>query len=109
MLSEKCTPLWREARFQVKLYKARHARTTFGSRHVEKVHVVVARSKVKNVKKQKGTEHFWDVQKWQAQEIVHLVENEQKSCSSFKNDGRRGAFEEDLERCISREIRAGIS
>ena len=47
-----------------------------------------------------------DVQKWQAQEIVHLVENEQKSCSSFKNDGRRGAFEEDLERCMSRGTRS---
>ena len=60
-------------------------------------------------KKTEGHGALLDVQKWQAQEIVHLVENEQKSCSSFKNDGRRGAFEEDLERCISREIRAGIS
>ena len=37
-----CTPLWREAHFQVKI--AHHARTTFGSWDVEKVHVVVARS-----------------------------------------------------------------
>ena len=39
-----CTPLWREARFQVKMYKAHHVRTTFGSWDVEKVHDVVARS-----------------------------------------------------------------
>ena len=26
-----CTPLWREAHFQVKMYKTHHARTTFGS------------------------------------------------------------------------------
>ena len=27
---KKCTPLWREAHFEVKMYKAHHARTTFG-------------------------------------------------------------------------------
>ena len=30
-MMKKCTPLWREAHFQVKMYKAHHARTTFGS------------------------------------------------------------------------------
>ena len=39
---KKCTPLWREAHFQVKMYKAHHARSTFGSWDVEKVHAVVA-------------------------------------------------------------------
>ena len=39
-----CTPLWREAHFQVKMYKAPQLRTTFGSWDVEKVHAVVARS-----------------------------------------------------------------
>ena len=42
-----CTPLWREARFQVKMYKAPHAQTTFGSCDVEKSArrwTVVARS-----------------------------------------------------------------
>ena len=39
-----CTPLWREAHFEVKMYKAHHGRTTFGSCDVEKVHAVVARS-----------------------------------------------------------------
>ena len=43
-MSKKCTPLWREAHFQVKMYKAHHSRTTFGSWDVEKVHAVVARS-----------------------------------------------------------------
>ena len=41
---KKSTPLWREADFQVKMYKTHHSRTTFGSRDVEKVHAVVARS-----------------------------------------------------------------
>ena len=39
-----CTPLWREAHFEVKMYKTHHCRTTFGSWDVEKVHAVVARS-----------------------------------------------------------------
>ena len=39
-----CTPLWREAHFQVKMYKTHQCRTTFGSCDVEKVHAVVARS-----------------------------------------------------------------
>jgi len=41
-MSKKCTPLWREARFEVKMYKAHHVRTPFGS--CEKVHTVAARS-----------------------------------------------------------------
>ena len=43
-MSKKCTPLWREARFQVKMHKSHHVRTTFGSCDVEEVHAVVARS-----------------------------------------------------------------
>ena len=39
-----CTPLWREAHFQVKMYKTHQVRTTFWSCDVEKVHAVVARS-----------------------------------------------------------------
>ena len=52
-MSKKCTPLWREAHFEVKMYKAHHAWTTFGSWDVEKVHSVVARStfRSQNVKK----------------------------------------------------------
>ena len=43
-MSKKRTLLWREAHFQVKMYKTHHSRTTFGSCDVEKVHAVVARS-----------------------------------------------------------------
>ena len=39
-----CTPLWREAHFEVKMYETHHSRTTFGSWDVKKVHAVVARS-----------------------------------------------------------------
>ena len=30
-MSKKCLPLWRQAHFEVKMYKAHHCRTTFGS------------------------------------------------------------------------------
>ena len=35
-MSKKCTPVWREAHFQVKMYKAHQVRTAFGSSAVEK-------------------------------------------------------------------------
>ena len=43
-MSNKCTPLWREAHFEVKMYKTQHNRATFGGSDVEKVHAIVARS-----------------------------------------------------------------
>ena len=60
-MSKKCTPLWREAHFQVKRYKTPQRRTTFGSCDVEKVHAVVARSTFpsQNVKNTRGSDHFW--------------------------------------------------
>ena len=60
-MSKKCTPLWREAHFQVKRYKTPQRRTTFGSWDVEKVHAVVARSTFpsQNVQNTPFSEHFW--------------------------------------------------
>jgi len=50
-MSKKCTPLWREAHFEVKMLEAPGVRTTFGSSDVASA--------------------------WQAQGIVHLVKSEQ--------------------------------
>ena len=62
-MSKKCTPLWREAHFHVKMYKTHHCRTTFGSWDVKKVHVVVARStfRSENVQNTPGPDHFWQL------------------------------------------------
>ena len=56
-----CTPLWREAHFEVKRYKTPQRRTTFGSWDVEKVHAVVARSTFpsQNVQNTPASDHFW--------------------------------------------------
>ena len=81
-MSKKCTPLWREAHFEVKMYKTHQVRTTFGSCDVEKAQAVVARStfRSQNVKNITRSRHFWRLRcrfAWQAQGIVHLVKSEQ--------------------------------
>ena len=58
-MSKKCTPLWREARFQVKMYKTLGVRTTLGGSDVEKVHAVVVRSTFPSQKNTRGSDHFW--------------------------------------------------
>ena len=60
-MSKKCTPLWREAFFEVKMYKAPHVRATFGGSDVEKVHAVVARStfRSQNVQNTRVSDYFW--------------------------------------------------
>ena len=59
-MSKKCTPLWREAHFEVKMYKTLGDRTTFGSCDVEKVHAVVVRStfRSQNVKSASASDRF---------------------------------------------------
>ena len=71
-MSKKCTALWREAHFQVKMYKTHQRRTIFGGSDVEKVHAVVARSTFgsQHVKNTRGSDHFWRFRcrfAWQAQ------------------------------------------
>ena len=57
---KKCTPLWREAHLEVKMYKTHHVRTTFGRCDVEKVHAVVAPSTFGSKKCQNTQlDHFW--------------------------------------------------
>ena len=81
-MSKKCTPLWCEAHFQVKMYKTPHVRDTFGGSDVEKVYTVSARStfRSENVQNTPCSDHFWRFRcrfTWQAQGIVHLVKSEQ--------------------------------
>ena len=60
-MSKKCTPLWREAHFEVKMLKTPGVRTTFGGSDVEKVRAVVARStfRSQHVKNTTRSDHFW--------------------------------------------------
>ena len=56
-----CTPLWREAHFEVKMYKTHDSWTTFGSWDVEKVHAVKARNTFpsQTVQNTPLSDHFW--------------------------------------------------
>ena len=67
-MSKKCTPLWREAHFEVKMYKTHRSRTTFGSWDVEKVHAVVARSTFpsQSVPNTTCLRHFWRLRCWKS-------------------------------------------
>ena len=81
-MSKKCTQSWREAHLEVKMHKAHHVRTTFGSWDVEKVRAVGARSpfRSQNVQSTTCSDHFLTFRcrfAWQAQGIVHLVKSEQ--------------------------------
>ena len=72
---KKCMPLWREAHFEVKMCKTHHVRTTFG--HSD----LVSRGRRKGLCTFSNVSKTWGF------------------CSISKNDGRRGTFEEDLQRC----------
>ena len=80
---KKCTPLWREAHFQVKMYKALGVRTTFGSWDVEKVHAVVARSTFpsQNVQNTRGADHFWQLRCRKSHAVVALKHISKSKCT----------------------------
>ena len=75
---KKCMPLWREAHFEVKTLKTPGVWTTFGRSDV------VSRGRHEGLCTLSKVSKTWGF------------------CSISKNDGRRGTFEEDLQRCIFR-------
>ena len=112
-MSKKCTPLWREAHFEVNMYK-----TLGGSDHFWKLRCRKNARRCgantfrsQTVKNTTCSRHFWAFRcrfAWQAQGIVDLVKSGQRwrFCGISKNDGRRGTFEEDVQRCIFRGRRS---
>ena len=55
-----CTPLWRKAHSEVKMYKTPHSESTFVSADVEKLHAAVVKRAFasENIKKLRVREHF---------------------------------------------------
>ena len=133
---EKVHAVWRDANFQVKMYKAHQGRSTFGSWDVKKVYAVVARRRFgsQNLQSTPGSEHVRKLRCWKSarhfgakhfskskgynhhmlgpllkvQVWFHTLQKVSKTwwfCSISTNDGRRGTFQEDLQRCISRDRR----
>ena len=81
-MSKKRTPLWREAHFEVKMFKTLGVRTTFGGSDA------VSRGRRKGLCTSSKVSKTWGF------------------CSISKNDGRHGTFEEDPQRCIFRGRRS---
>ena len=73
-MSKRCTLLWGEAHFEVKMYKTPHVRATFGGSDV------VSRGRRKGLCTLSKVSKTWGF------------------CRISKNNGRRGTFEEDLQR-----------
>ena len=93
--------------FEVKMHKAHHPLTAFGSWDVEKVHAVVARSafRSENVHQLRATFGRSDVVSRGRRKGLCSLSKVRRTwwfCSMSKNDGSCGAFEEDLQRCILR-------
>ena len=146
-MSKKCTPLWREEHFEVKMHKthtqcsdhfwklrclksarrcgAKHISNSKCTEHTSSGPLLEvemtkkctslrreAHFEVKHVQNTPAPDHFWTFRcrfAWQAQGIVDLAKSLQKVrvlYSMSKNDGRRGAFEQDLQRCIFRGRRS---
>ena len=114
-MSKKCTPLWQETHFEVKIHKIHHVRTTCRSYDIEKAHVVVARCifQMSKVLKTDGYRTVLDVQICFGMAGARaftpsqkLAKTRERFCSISKNDARHGTFEDDLWRCISRGRRS---
>jgi len=90
-MSKKCTPLWREAHFQVKMYKTPQHRITFGSCDVQKVHAAVARSTFpsQNVQNTPAPDHFW---KLRCQKCTPLWREAHLEVKMLKTLGVRTTF-----------------
>ena len=86
---KKCTPLWREAHFQVKMDKALEERNTFGSWDVEKVHAVVARSTFwsQNVQNTTTSDHFWMLRCWKSARRCGAKHISKSKCTKHRNLG----------------------
>ena len=91
-MSKKCTPLWREAHVQVKMYKAHQGRTTFGSWDVETVHAVVARSTFRqlfDVRTSKKCTLLWREAQFQDKKWKNWPSRTTFGCSDGVLRGRR--------------------
>ena len=109
---------WRRAHFEVKMHKTPQLRSAFGSWDAEKVHGVVAKriSRFRCGKSRNAacSDHFGRsgvvLCGWRngfcTLAALANVSQTCEFCSSFKQDGERGTFGEDLQRCITRGRRS---
>ena len=88
-----CTPLWRKAHFEVKMYKTPHAQSTVWSSDVEKLHATVAKSTFwsQNAQNTSWSEHFL---KFRCRKIAHRCgEKHIMKSKCWKAEGSGPLFE----------------
>ena len=104
-----CTPLWREAHFEVKMYKAHQVRTTFAKKCTpwwREAHFEVKMYKTPGVRTTFGGSDVVSRGRRKGFCTLPKVSKTWGFCGISKNDGRRGTFEQDLQRCIFRGRRS---
>ena len=103
---KKCTLLWREAHFQVKMYKTHQCRTTFGSWDVEKVHAVVARSTFpsQNVQNTPTSDHFWKLRCRKSARRCGAKHISKWKCTKHTNVGPLLEVRKSARRCGAKHI-----
>ena len=77
-MSKKCTSFWREAHFDIKIYRAHQVRIIFRKKKIEKMDAVGIYNtfRSQNIKKTPYSRHFRTFRyhlAWQAQGIMHLL------------------------------------
>ena len=88
---KKCRLLWREARVEVKMYKARQLRSTFGSWDVEEVHVTVEWSTFdtfgsEHVQNTAGSGHFCQLRCSKVYAVVAQSTHQSQKSKVLKSD-----------------------
>ena len=88
-MSKKCTLFWREAHFQVKMYKTHHVQCTCGSWDVKKAHAFVARSTFpsQNVQSTRCTNHFWKLRGRKSARRCGAKHASKSKCTKHNNVG----------------------
>ena len=81
---KKCTLSWREAHFQIKMYKTHHARTTFGSWHVSSCGKSTRCCGAKHISKSKVYFFKWRVQSTFGRSDVVLRGRREGLCTLLK-------------------------
>ena len=111
-----CTPLWREAHFEVKSVKTHHARSTFGSSDVEKDRInnkeknddvgAHAQYELKSVKTRQGRSTFgsWDVDKVHAAVARSTFSSKKWQNTPFSDDFWKLSCGKSAHRCGAKHI-----
>ena len=106
---KRCTPLWREARFEFKTYGTLPLRTAFTSRAVQKAHFVLVRGTSRSQKRKPHrapvTFGSWDVEKVHALAAGSTCRSQM--CKTHRLRSAFGSWDVELRREARLEVKNG--